>query len=140
MSGARRFTQMTRRRASMPFVSQSLAIQAIGLSKRYGERVALADVHLKVKPGQLHGLLGANGAGAIPLLRILLGLAARDSGTARLLGRELRSTREPMERKPGLPASPRRSSRSPAAAAVRLLPPASNRRSARPSRIWLIFR
>ena len=40
----------------------SPALEALGVSKRYGEREALSDVDLVAAPGQLHGLLGPNGA------------------------------------------------------------------------------
>jgi ATPase subunit of ABC transporter with duplicated ATPase domains len=95
----------------MPVVMELLAVDALGVSKRYGERVALADVHRVVKARQLHGLLGPNGAGKTTLLRILLGLVARDAGTVRLLGRDLRSRANRSHR--ALPGSwrPRRSTR-----------------------------
>ena len=62
------------------------ALEAIGVSKRYGGRDALWNVDLVVRPGELHGLLGPNGAGKTTLMRVLLGLVRRDAGTVRLLG------------------------------------------------------
>jgi ABC-2 type transport system ATP-binding protein len=62
------------------------ALEAIGVSKRYGLREALRGVDLIARPGRLHGLLGPNGAGKTTLLRVLLGLVRYDSGTVRLLG------------------------------------------------------
>ncbi len=70
---------------------QQLAVEALGVSKRYGSRAALAGVDLVVGPGQLHGLLGPNGAGKTTLMRVLLGLVRRDAGTVRLLGHDLNS-------------------------------------------------
>jgi ABC-2 type transport system ATP-binding protein len=64
----------------------SPALEAFGVSKRYGDREALCDVNLVATPGQLHGLLGPNGAGKTTLMRVLLGLVRRDAGTVRLLG------------------------------------------------------
>ena len=61
------------------------ALEALGVSRRYGERLALHLVDLVVQGGQLHGLLGPNGAGKTTLLRILLGLVRPDEGTVRLL-------------------------------------------------------
>ena len=61
------------------------ALQAQGLRKRYGERTAVADVSLQVRPGELLGLLGPNGAGKSTTIRILLGILARTSGQARVL-------------------------------------------------------
>ncbi|MEP6917998.1 MAG: ABC transporter ATP-binding protein, partial [Acidobacteriota bacterium] len=66
------------------------ALEALGVSRRYGERPALQLVDLIVQAGQLHGLLGPNGAGKTTLLRILLGLVRADEGTVRLLDRPLR--------------------------------------------------
>ena len=59
------------------------------VAKRFGARAALAGVDLVARPGEVHGLLGPNGAGKTTLLRIALGLARRDSGTLRVLGRPL---------------------------------------------------
>src|SRR5262245_30024013 len=74
----------------MPFYTDgnhSPALEAIGVSKRYGTREALCSVDLVARPGELHGLLGPNGAGKTTLMRVLLGLVRRDAGTVRLLGR-----------------------------------------------------
>src|SRR6185503_5248804 len=68
------------------------ALEALGVSKRYGERDALHGVDLIARPGRLHGLLGPNGAGKTTLMRVLLGLVRRDAGTVRLLGGDLDST------------------------------------------------
>jgi ABC-2 type transport system ATP-binding protein len=66
-----------------------LAVDAVRVSKRYGNRDVLNEVDLAVQPGQLHGLLGPNGAGKTTLIRVLLGLARRSAGAVRLLGHEL---------------------------------------------------
>jgi ABC-2 type transport system ATP-binding protein len=63
-----------------------LALEALGVSKRYGDRDALCGVNLIARPGRLHGLLGPNGAGKTTLMRVLLGLVRRDAGTVHLLG------------------------------------------------------
>src|SRR5262245_17463714 len=68
---------------------QRLALEALGVSKRYGDREVLDRVDLIVQPGLLHGLLGPNGAGKTTLMRVLLGLVRRSAGTVRLLGHEL---------------------------------------------------
>src|SRR5262245_48444682 len=67
------------------------ALEAVGVSKRYGDREALCGVDLIAEPGRLHGLLGPNGAGKTTLMRVLLGLVRRDAGTVRLLGRDFDS-------------------------------------------------
>jgi ABC-2 type transport system ATP-binding protein len=65
------------------------ALEALDISKRYGERPALAAASLVARPGQMHGLLGPNGAGKTTLMRVCLGLVSRDSGTVHLLDRSL---------------------------------------------------
>lgn len=63
------------------------ALEAAGISKRYGDRYALRSAGLTVEERTVHGIVGTNGAGKSTLLRIFLGLVRRDSGTVRLLGR-----------------------------------------------------
>jgi ABC-2 type transport system ATP-binding protein len=72
-------------------MTSQMALEALGVSKRYGSRIALAEVDLIAERGCVHGLLGPNGAGKTTLMRILLGLVQRDAGSIRLLGRLLES-------------------------------------------------
>jgi ABC-2 type transport system ATP-binding protein len=58
------------------------------LTKRYGERLAVNDVSLTVRRGEVYGFLGPNGAGKTTTLRMLLGLVRPTSGAARVLGHE----------------------------------------------------
>jgi ABC-2 type transport system ATP-binding protein len=59
-------------------------IETRGLTKRYGSRLALADVDLSVPDGSVYGLVGPNGAGKTTLLGILAGLRRATSGSVRL--------------------------------------------------------
>jgi ABC-2 type transport system ATP-binding protein len=61
------------------------------LSKRFGEKIALDGVTLEVQQGDLFGLFGPNGAGKTTLLRILTGQLEQDSGTAQVIGLDVRS-------------------------------------------------
>jgi len=61
------------------------AIELDGLERRFGERVALAGVSVRVEPGQTLAVLGGNGAGKTTLLRVLAGLLRPHGGTARVL-------------------------------------------------------
>jgi ABC-2 type transport system ATP-binding protein len=59
------------------------------VSKRYGEVVALDRLSFSVRPGQMYGFVGTNGAGKTTAMRIVLGVLEADSGTVRWQGREL---------------------------------------------------
>jgi heme exporter protein A len=65
------------------------AIELERLERRYGERVALAGVSVRVEEGQTLAVLGGNGAGKTTLLRVLAGLLRPNGGSARVLGAEL---------------------------------------------------
>jgi len=62
------------------------AIEAVGLTKRYGDTQALAGVDMVVEPGTILGVLGPNGAGKSTTVRILTTLAQPDGGEARVAG------------------------------------------------------
>ena len=64
-------------------------IETQGLRKRYGGIVAVHDLHLQVRAGDICGLLGPNGSGKSTTLRLLLGLVRPDAGTIRLFGLSL---------------------------------------------------
>jgi ABC-2 type transport system ATP-binding protein len=64
-----------------------LAIETIGLGKRYGRVWALRDCSIEVPTGRVSGLVGANGAGKTTLLRILAGLSRPTTGSAAVTGR-----------------------------------------------------
>jgi ABC-2 type transport system ATP-binding protein len=61
-------------------------IEVSGLTKRYGDTLAVDGVDLTVLPGEVYGFLGPNGAGKTTTLRILTGLIAPTSGDVRVLG------------------------------------------------------
>jgi ABC-2 type transport system ATP-binding protein len=61
-------------------------VEVTGLTKRYGDTLAVDGVDLLVRPGEVYGFLGPNGAGKTTTLRILTGLIAPTSGTVRVLG------------------------------------------------------
>ena len=65
------------------------AIELEGLTRRYGERVALRDVTLSLPTGATLVVFGPNGAGKSTLLRVLSTLLRPHSGTVRVLGRAL---------------------------------------------------
>jgi ABC-2 type transport system ATP-binding protein len=71
-------------------------IEVHGLTKRYGDRVAVDDVTFTVRPGIVTGFLGPNGAGKSTTMRVILGLDAPTAGTATINGRAYREFRAPL--------------------------------------------
>lgn len=66
-----------------------LAVATAGLTKRFGSQTVVDSVDLAVPTGSVYGFLGPNGSGKTTTLRMLLGLASADAGTARILGHEV---------------------------------------------------
>jgi ABC-2 type transport system ATP-binding protein len=62
-------------------------IQTDGLTKRYGDTIAVNNVSIHVNEGEIYGFLGLNGAGKTTLIRLLLGLIKSDSGDCKLFGK-----------------------------------------------------
>ena len=57
-------------------------IEVRGLSKRYGDKIAVNDLSFSVAPGTVTGFLGPNGAGKTTTMRLILGLDYPDAGTS----------------------------------------------------------
>jgi ABC-2 type transport system ATP-binding protein len=64
----------------------SIAIEARGVSRHFGAKVALDNVSLAVARGEIHAFLGPNGAGKTTLLRVLTGLLGASTGSVHVLG------------------------------------------------------
>jgi ABC-2 type transport system ATP-binding protein len=69
-----------------------------GLTKRYGDVVAVEGVTFALEPGTITGFLGPNGAGKTTTLRMLLGLARRTGGEALVFGRPYEQLAHPARR------------------------------------------
>jgi len=67
-------------------MTQPAALRVAGLSKTYGDVVALDDVDLEIERGQILGLLGHNGAGKSTLVSIVAGLRKPDRGLVEIAG------------------------------------------------------
>ncbi len=80
------------------------AIEAIGLTKRYGETLALSDASFGVPRGTVCGLLGPNGAGKTTAVRVLTTLTTPDEGSARVAGIDVLRDPEGVRRRMGLAA------------------------------------
>lgn len=65
------------------------SITVRGVSKRYGQVIAVDDVTLEVQPGEVYALLGLNGAGKTTLIRLLLGMVQPTAGSLELTTRRL---------------------------------------------------
>ena len=74
------------------------AVRVDGLSKCYGDIVAVDSLTFALQPGTLTGFLGPNGAGKTTTLRLLLGLATPSSGEALIFGRPYRDLQHPARR------------------------------------------
>jgi len=61
-------------------------IQVKGLTKKYGNLIAVDHLDLEVQPGEIYGFLGPNGAGKTTTIKMLVGLLIPDSGEARICG------------------------------------------------------
>ncbi|CEN40367.1 ABC transporter ATP-binding protein [Capnocytophaga cynodegmi] len=66
-------------------------IQTNSLSKRFGATLAVNNISVHVKQGEIYGFLGLNGAGKTTLIRMLLGMIKPDNGTISLFGKPITS-------------------------------------------------
>ena len=64
-------------------------LRLVGVSRAFGEHVALDEVSFTVRPGRTTGFIGANGAGKTTAMRIVLGVLAPDAGRVEMGGRPL---------------------------------------------------
>ena len=75
------------------------AIEIDGLGKDYGSVLANDSLELRVEDGEIFGYLGPNGAGKTTTIRMLLGFIKPTSGTARVLGHDIRDEKALIEAK-----------------------------------------
>jgi ABC-2 type transport system ATP-binding protein len=77
---------------------RSPVVSVRGLTKRYGDVVAVDQLTFKLEAGTITGFLGPNGAGKSTTLRLLLGLAEPSAGEALVLGRRYRDLEDPVRK------------------------------------------
>lgn len=80
----------------------SAVLTAHGLTKRFGDRLAVDDVSFTINPGETYGLLGPNGAGKTTTISMVSGLLAADAGSVSILGEEMSPRRAAPKRHLGL--------------------------------------
>ena len=66
-----------------------IAIETAGLRKQYGQKLAVQDLTLTVRQGEVFGFLGPNGAGKTTSMKMLLGLVIPTAGRGQVLGTPL---------------------------------------------------
>src|SRR5213083_1737591 len=67
-------------------MSDELAIDVRGMTKRFGDRTVVNDIALQVRTGEIYGFLGPNGSGKTTFIRMLCGLLRADAGSGTCLG------------------------------------------------------
>ena len=73
-------------------------IELQGLTKRFGDTVAVDDLTLTIEPGRVTGSLGPNGAGKSTTMRLILSLERPTSGRALIDGKSFADTQDPLRR------------------------------------------
>jgi ABC-2 type transport system ATP-binding protein len=68
------------------------ALRCTGLSRRFGDRVAVDDVSFRIAAGETYGLLGPNGAGKTTTISLITGILAADAGTVLVGGERITTT------------------------------------------------
>ena len=63
-------------------------IETRGVVKKYGEKLAVNNVSIHVRRGDIYGLIGKNGAGKTSLMKLILGITFPSSGQIKLFGDE----------------------------------------------------
>ncbi|QDZ29865.1 ABC transporter ATP-binding protein [Noviherbaspirillum sp. UKPF54] len=81
--------------------SAQAIIDVRGLTKRYGERIVVDHVDMRVERGRIYGFLGPNGSGKTTTIRMLCGLLTPDDGSGTCLGHDIRTESRQIKPKVG---------------------------------------
>jgi ABC-2 type transport system ATP-binding protein len=84
-----------------PAQAETIAIEAKGLVRVFGEFRAVDDVSFRVPPGEIFGLLGANGAGKTTVIKMLTGILPPTGGEGRVAGADMRSAGQAIKERIG---------------------------------------
>src|SRR5690348_12978806 len=82
-------------------MTDQLAIDVRGMTKRFGDRVAVNNIDLQVRSGEICGFLGPNGSGKTTFIRMLCGLLHADGGSGTCLGYDVIRQSELIKREVG---------------------------------------
>src|SRR3954465_11939507 len=82
-------------------MSDELAIDVRGMTKRFGDRTVVNDSSLQVKAGEIFGFLGPNGSGKTTFIRMLCGLLKADAGSGTCLGLDVMTESAAIKRNVG---------------------------------------
>jgi ABC-2 type transport system ATP-binding protein len=82
-------------------MTQDLAVDVRGISKRFGKTTVISGVDMKIARGEIRGFLGPNGSGKTTFIRILCGLLTPDSGEGICLGYNIRTEAAQIKRRVG---------------------------------------
>ena len=82
-------------------MTESVVIDVRGMTKRFGENIAVNGIDLQVREGEVYGFLGPNGSGKTTFIRMLCGLLAADAGEGTCLGFDVIRESELIKRQVG---------------------------------------
>jgi len=68
-------------------------IRSVGLTKKFGDFIAVDNINLNVNQGEIFGFLGPNGAGKTTTIKMLTGTLRSTSGSIEILGMDMKTVR-----------------------------------------------
>lgn len=82
-------------------MTDNLAIDVYGMTKRFGDRTVVKQIDLQVRAGEIYGFLGPNGSGKTTFIRMLCGLLRADAGSGTCLGYDVITESDAVKRQVG---------------------------------------
>ena len=70
-------------------MSGNVSLEVKNLTKRFGGLVAVKDISLSVRAGEILGLIGPNGSGKSTVMKLIMGIERPDGGSVRIAGQEV---------------------------------------------------
>ena len=72
---------------------KEVILKTYNITKKYGNQMAVNNVNMTIKKGEIYGFIGQNGAGKTTLIRLITGLIHKTGGEIELLGAQRRGTK-----------------------------------------------